>query len=155
MKTTLKPPANNAVSQMAAIIVSKEVSRLLGPEGALKLMKIAALLKMIHPLYQFYYDAVDQGSIQLETVKHYFGAEAWAKMSTPKRKLLAVGIVKEVESVKQQVYTHMLYLHKNDAELATLSPSGQAALELVMRELTGEMPATETAMTAEKGGMAA
>ena len=154
MKPALKTPSNDTVSQMARLIVSKEVSRIIGPAGAHQLIRIGALLLQIRPLYQAYFDAVDQGVIQLETVKHYFSPELWALMSQPKLRTLEAGIRKEVESVKKQISGHMAYLNKNAQELATLTPAGQAALELVLRELTGEA-ADNVVMVAQEGGMAA
>ncbi|AMJ65023.1 hypothetical protein [Hymenobacter sp. PAMC 26628] len=138
MSPTPKTPNNDAVGQIAEIIVSKEVTRILGPAGARDLMKIGALLKLIHPLYQAYYDALDTAGIRLDTVQQYFSPGAWTALTNPKRRLLEAGIRKEVESVKKQIQTHMLYLRKNEAELATLNPAGQAMLESVLRELMGE-----------------
>lgn len=134
----LQTPTNETVARMAAIIVSKEVTRILGPKGAMELMKIAALNQLIHPRYRAYYDAVDKGEIHLESVKHYFSPDAWAMLSNPKRRTLEAAIRKEVEKVKKNIHTHMLYLHQNDVELATLSAEGQAMLQQALLELTGE-----------------
>jgi hypothetical protein len=138
MKTPAKTPNNPQVSKMAALIVNKEISRMVGPNGALGLVRLGALLKLVHPLYRAYYDTVDKGEIHLDQVQQYFSPEAWALMTRPKRELLEAGIKKEVERIKKQIQAMMLVLHQNDTDLATLTGPGQAALELVMQELMGE-----------------
>ncbi|MDF7810482.1 hypothetical protein [Hymenobacter sp. YC55] len=134
----LRTPNNVTVAKMATVIVSKEVTRMIGPDGATNLLKIGALLKLILPLYQKYFDAVDTGVIQLEDVKGHFSPAAWTALTNPKRRLLEEAIKKEVEAVKQQIASHMLYLEHNAHQMETLGPDGLAALENIMRELTGE-----------------
>lgn len=141
MKTVLKTPSNVAIARMATLIVSKEVSRMIGPDGAMNLIYIGAIQKLIFPRYRRYYDAVDIGFIDLATVHQHFSPEAWKLMSAAKLKLLEAGIRKEVESVRQQIHGQMLVLHRNEVELATLTGQGQAAVELTMQELTGQLNA--------------
>lgn len=157
---TVKTPNNDAVAQMAELIVKKEITRMLGPAGGLTLMKIGALMQLIHPLYKHYFDVVDTGVIQLETIQGYFSPAMWAKMSNAKKRLLEVGIRKEVEHQKKQIHNMAMVLWENDTQLATLSPKGQAALGFVMQELMGTpevatVVAREFTMVAEEGGMAA
>lgn len=138
MSPAPKIPNNDSVARMAALIVNKEISRLVGPTGALGLMKIGALVKLIHPLYRAYYDVVDKGEIHLNDVQRHFSPAVWAAMPTAKRRQLAAGIRKEAEQLKAQIHQMMLVLHKNDTQLATLTGKGRAALDLVMAELMGE-----------------
>jgi hypothetical protein len=140
-KPALKTPTNDAVAKMAPIIVSKEISRLLGTEGAQQLIRIGAHMLQIKPLYEAYFDAVDAGTINLETIRNYFSPEAWAMLQTPaKLRALETAIRKEVENVKKIIGGHMAYLNKYAQQLETLGPEGQAALQLVLLELTGEAP---------------
>jgi hypothetical protein len=130
-------PNNDAVAKMAELIVKKEITRMLGPAGGLALMKIGALLQLVHPLYKHYYDVVDTGVIQLEDVAKHFSKEVWAAMTSAKRRTLESAIKKEVGRQKQQIHNMAMVLWENDTQLATLSPKGQAALSFVMQELLG------------------
>ena len=157
---TVKTPNNDAVAQMAGLIVNKEITRMLGPTGARALMKIGALLQLVHPLYKDYYDVVDKGVIQLETIAGYFSPEMWAKMSSAKKRQLEAAIRKDVERTKKQVHEMSMVLWQNDKELATLSEKGQAALAFVMKELMGTPEVAVATMrkmelVEEEGGMAA
>lgn len=150
-KPSIKVPNNDAVAEMARLIVKKEIGRMIGTKGARGLMRISAILSLVHPEYRAYYDILDKGEIKLDTIYKHFSPEVWAAMPTAKRRTLEAGIKKEVELVKKRIHEMSMVLWQNDTELSTLSLKGQAALQLVMSELMGEVKKTELSSKMGRG----
>lgn len=142
-KKSLPTPSTVTLSSIAKNLVNQEIARVIGPEGAMLCLKIAAHLQLIHPLYRQYFDLVDKGEIQLETMRKYFSDEAWAKLGNPQKRALEKYIRQEVEKTRVQIAAHMFQLDDNEREMRTLSPAGQEALAHVLRELTGEEASDE------------
>jgi hypothetical protein len=139
----LNTPSIDKLAKIAANLVDQEITRIIGPEGAIVCLKISGLLQMVLPLYQQYFDMVDQGEINLETIQKYFSERAWAMLGTPQRKILEKCIKQEVEKARKQIAAHMFQLDDNDRQARKLSPAGQQALAHVLLELTGEVEARE------------
>jgi hypothetical protein len=142
-KKPLPTPSTATLSSIAKNLVDQEITRIIGPEGAIVCLKISAYLQLVHPLYQQYYDLVDKGEITLETIRGYFSAEAWAKIGNPQKRMLEKFIRQEVQKTRELIAVHMFQLDDNEREMRTLSPAGKEALAVVLRELTGEEAASE------------
>lgn len=143
IKKALPTPGTNTLEKIARNLVNQEVARIIGPAGAQLCLRISAYLQIIRPLYQQYFDLVDEGEIDLATIQGYFSPEAWAKLANPQKRTLEKFVRQEVERTRQLIAAHMFQLDDNERELSTLSPAGKAALAIVLRELTGEEVASE------------